>query len=104
MRCAKSAEGFALERARHLENKRTIVLLRLREDTDMLDEHRMYKTRVLLPRIAAALERVRDGTYGVCLACGEPIPHARLERLPEAPCCVECQEEADHAITHPAPL
>jgi DnaK suppressor protein len=44
--------------------------------------------------IDAALARVEAGTYGRCEACGKPIPHARLEVLPEATLCVSCKTGA----------
>ena len=40
--------------------------------------------------IAAALERVDAGTYGICIVCGQPIPAARLEVRPMATTCVAC--------------
>ncbi|MCP4820793.1 MAG: TraR/DksA family transcriptional regulator [Shimia sp.] len=46
------------------------------------------QTEVL--RIQAALQRIRDGDYGDCLACGEEIAIARLDLLPEATMCVTC--------------
>ena len=44
--------------------------------------------------IDAALARVEAGTYGLCDACGKPIPEARLEVLPEATLCVGCKTGA----------
>ncbi|HEX2047977.1 MAG TPA: TraR/DksA family transcriptional regulator [Acidimicrobiales bacterium] len=44
--------------------------------------------------IDAALSRVDAGTYGICEACGNPIPEARLEALPEATLCVGCKTGA----------
>jgi phage/conjugal plasmid C-4 type zinc finger TraR family protein len=44
--------------------------------------------------IDAALARVEAGTYGLCEACGKPIPEARLEALPEATLCVSCKTGA----------
>lgn len=38
----------------------------------------------------AALERLDQGTFGECEACGESIPRARLEALPYARCCFQC--------------
>lgn len=38
----------------------------------------------------AALARVADGTYGVCVACGRPIPVERLQARPAADRCVAC--------------
>lgn len=40
-----------------------------------------------------ALERLDSGTYGICEACGEPIPRERLEARPEARYCVRHQQE-----------
>ena len=34
-------------------------------------------------RIDAALARMRDGSYGVCMKCGEQISEARLDPLPD---------------------
>lgn len=46
--------------------------------------------------VAAAIERVAAGTFGSCLQCGEPISHRRLQALPWAALCLECQEVADN--------
>ncbi|KQV65947.1 DNA-binding protein [Nocardioides sp. Root122] len=40
--------------------------------------------------VEAALERVEDGTYGVCEQCGGPIAEARLEALPATRSCITC--------------
>ncbi|MFO7285868.1 MAG: TraR/DksA C4-type zinc finger protein [Gammaproteobacteria bacterium] len=50
-----------------------------------------------LRAIEYALARVRAGSYGICRACGEPIPEERLEAIPETPLCVECQSRAEEA-------
>lgn len=49
-----------------------------------------------LKALALAEERLRNGTYGRCEDCGQPIPSARLKALPEAARCVLCAEQ--HAI------
>lgn len=41
--------------------------------------------------VHAALERLTAGTYGVCERCGQRIPDARLEAVPEATHCVGCK-------------
>lgn len=41
-------------------------------------------------RIAAALARIEEGSYGECLDCGEDIPEKRLELDPTAPLCISC--------------
>lgn len=48
-----------------------------------------------LREIDISLERLEAGTYGTCTACGNPIPHARLEAFPSASTCVECQQRRE---------
>ena len=43
-----------------------------------------------LLRILDALSRMRAGTYGMCVACRNPVPFARLIAIPEATTCIEC--------------
>ena len=43
-----------------------------------------------LVEIDAALARIRDGRYGVCLACGGPMGLQRLRAIPEARYCIAC--------------
>jgi RNA polymerase-binding protein DksA len=43
-----------------------------------------------------ALERLAAGTFGTCIRCGRPIAADRLEALPWAPRCIDCQRLADH--------
>jgi len=48
-----------------------------------------------LTNIETALERMRKGDYGRCEACGGAIPLARLQALPYATTCIQCQREAE---------
>jgi RNA polymerase-binding transcription factor DksA len=41
--------------------------------------------------IERAIARIRDGTYGSCESCTRPIAAERLEVLPYARLCVDCQ-------------
>ena len=43
----------------------------------------------LLSEIESALERIEDGSYGRCSACGRPITRDRLEAVPYATLCIE---------------
>ena len=45
-------------------------------------------------RIARALAKLAEGTYGVCDACGDPIATARLRAAPESVLCIECARRA----------
>lgn len=44
--------------------------------------------------IRAALHRVADGTYGICVHCGEEILSARLDIVPQAALCRNCARAA----------
>ncbi|MCP4003415.1 MAG: TraR/DksA family transcriptional regulator [bacterium] len=48
-----------------------------------------------LTSIDNALQRMRDGEYGGCETCGCEIPLARLQALPYATMCIQCQREAE---------
>lgn len=50
------------------------------------------RQRKLVAKIDAALERIRDGSYGFCLETGEPIGLKRLEARPIATLSIEAQE------------
>jgi len=45
-----------------------------------------------LDRIDAALARIADGTYGICIDCEDPIGLQRLRAYPSALRCAACQE------------
>lgn len=51
--------------------------------------------REQLEQINQALQRIEDGTYGLCNECHEPIPAERLEILPYALLCVRCQSQLE---------
>jgi DnaK suppressor protein len=46
----------------------------------------------LLKQVQAALARIDDDSYGICLRCEETIPERRLNAVPWAAYCVPCQE------------
>jgi DnaK suppressor protein len=48
-----------------------------------------------LTSIETALERMRNDEYGRCDGCGQAIPLARLQALPYATTCIQCQREAE---------
>jgi RNA polymerase-binding transcription factor DksA len=41
--------------------------------------------------LSAALQRVNEGSYGICVECAELIAPARLEAVPEVGTCIRCQ-------------
>ncbi len=54
--------------------------------------------RHLLLDIDRALERIEDGSYGSCINCGQPIGQKRLEAVPWARYCIDCQELAEQGM------
>ena len=48
-----------------------------------------------LRELEAALKRLAEGTYGLCLDCGADIPFERLSAQPGAARCVECQQRRE---------
>lgn len=50
----------------------------------------------MLQRITAALKRIDDGEYGLCLKCEEPINPKRLEFDPTVLLCIDCASKTDN--------
>ena len=48
-----------------------------------------------LTMVRDALRRIDEGTYGVCVECGEAIEPARLDAVPWTPYCLKDQEKHD---------
>lgn len=48
-----------------------------------------------LVRIEEALEKIKEGNYGDCEDCEKPIPLARLQAVPYATMCIECQRKTE---------
>jgi DnaK suppressor protein len=49
------------------------------------------QARAAAMEIDRALSKIDAGTYGFCEQCGQPIPDARLQALPQAALCVACK-------------
>jgi DnaK suppressor protein len=48
-----------------------------------------------LNQVQRALDRLRQGSYGVCEGCAKKIPVARLNALPFTTTCIQCQREME---------
>jgi DnaK suppressor protein len=78
------------------------LALQAAEAAATTDQNRLQVTRVLtlaaeaaLSEINAALQRLENGSYGICERCAEPIPWERLEVLPMSRLCTPCQYLAE---------
>ncbi len=85
----RNREGIAIEKTAdaldevQLAGERELVIRNLdREAT-------------ILRQVRAALGRIEDGSFGICLHCEEDISPKRLAAVPWALYCIRCQEAAD---------
>ncbi len=51
--------------------------------------------RQLLQMVETALQRIREGSFGECVSCGNEINARRLEAVPWTRYCIECQEKKE---------
>lgn len=70
-------DGFADAAAATAERTETLVLVE--------------SLKAQLASIDKALNRIEEGTYGICVSCGKEIPAARLEFRPSSVYCVDCK-------------
>jgi DnaK suppressor protein len=81
---AMSVTDFAEDGAMASESEQDdLVASRLLRQADQLNE---------------ALARLEAGTYGICQMCSKPIAAPRLQALPHATCCVECQARQERQL------
>lgn len=101
-----------------LEDSRTAILAKARKtmeeesnfDTDDLPDEidqasseyaqsmafrLLDREKLLLAKINKAIQRISDGTFGLCERCEEPISVKRLEARPVTTLCIRCKEEQE---------
>jgi DnaK suppressor protein len=54
--------------------------------------------RQILQMVEGALLRIREGSFGECIACGEEINPKRLEAVPWTRHCIACQEKVEQGL------
>ncbi len=54
------------------------------------------RERKLLNKIKSALERIDEGIYGICDACGDDIANERLEARPVTTYCIDCKTQQEN--------
>jgi len=78
------------------------------DEGDRADTERTHEVSILLSvrdkeklhAVEEALERVREGAYGVCEECGDEIGGGRLKAMPLAKSCVNCQSQMEKEKAH----
>ena len=63
----------------------TIISLRIRD-----------RERKFIEKIKGALERIEEGTYGICEECEEEISEGRLKARPTTTLCIECKRAQEN--------
>lgn len=59
------------------------------------DKLLLARAQQQLTEIERALERLADGSYGSCTACGQAIRSERLDVMPAAALCIHCQQQEE---------
>jgi len=87
-----------------LQNELALSPDDLPDETDLaaseINQNLVFKLRdrerQLLAKIDEALDRMDEGTFGMCEDCEEPIEPRRLEARPVSTQCVACKEKQEH--------
>lgn len=70
-------------------------------DRATLESQRAFELRIrdrerkLILKIKEALERIENGTFGICDGCGEEISFERLKARPVTTYCIECKKKQE---------
>jgi DnaK suppressor protein len=106
VRAILEGQRDALSRRLHSRNAIAVEKAADTMDEAGLAEERDLATRILerdfadIRLVEAALTRIKNGTYGLCLRCDETISLNRLRVMPHAAFCVNCQEAAERDEAH----
>jgi len=66
-------------------------------ESDMdLNIHMKERENKLIFKIKEALERIENGTYGICEVCGENITETRLKARPVTTVCITCKQNQEN--------
>ena len=60
--------------------------------------HQSNDNRQILALVDEALERIKGGTYGTCIECQDEVQPKRLDAVPWARHCIECQAKQDQGL------
>jgi len=71
---------------------RSVDVQETQQEKEILDNE-----QDLLAQVNAALQRIEQGTYGICENCDQPINEKRLEALPWASLCIKCEAEQSNS-------
>lgn len=89
------------EKNKSLQEQREYMQVHAGTDSDNAVLRRMarmeealgYRESEKVPQIIMALQKIEKGTYGKCHHCNKEIAEARLEAIPYAQACIDCQKK-----------
>ena len=82
------------EDIRIVESSEQIEAVQLAGERDVAIQALEHQSKILM-QVDAALQRIDDGEYGICIECEEQISPKRLVAVPWAAFCLRCQELRD---------
>ena len=82
---AKEASGNDATYSTHMADQGTDAQEREKAFYYASRDHKFLK------HLDEALDRIKKGSYGICIVCGKEIPHKRLEAVPITQRCVPCK-------------
>jgi DnaK suppressor protein len=93
---SKTVNGMAKDSGRLPDPSDQATLVSEREFTLRMRD----RERKLITKIKDALERIENGTYGICEECEEEISEGRLKARPVTALCIDCKsrQESDEKI------
>jgi DnaK suppressor protein len=89
VRMLRSRDGIAIEKSADQMDE-----IQYASERDLAIRN-VDRESTLLRQVKTALLRVHDGTFGTCIDCDGPISPKRLDAVPWASRCIQCQETAD---------
>lgn len=88
------SQEFLDDRSRHLVAKLEHTK-KAAQYAGILPAAKKYKEAEHIPQIIAAMERLKNGSYGFCFDCQDEIPRERLLLHPHVERCISCQEDIE---------
>lgn len=86
---------------RNLAQPMTTPLLADINDQASFETERSFEIRIkdrerkLVSKVQEALKKIAEGSYGICVSCGEPIGVKRLQARPVTDLCINCKSEME---------
>ncbi len=96
----KQLKSLQLEMGQELPGGQTTSVADV-NDQATLESERNFEIRIrdrerkLVAKVQGALKQIREGTYGICESCSEPISVKRLKARPVTTYCINCKAEME---------